>query len=456
MNIQESSPTANSPTNSGPTPPNSPGSKEHHRGTWILVLLVLVLAAGAFFLLRGKKSKPPPPPPISITVTNVEQGDIDVSVTSLGSVTPVYTASMSPRVDGQVIAVNFTEGQMVNSNDLLVEIDPGPYDAALTQATGQLQRDKALLEGANIDLKRYQAAFAKKAVPQQQVDDELALVHQDEGTVKYDEGQVESAKVNLAYCYIRAPFAGRVGLRLVDPGNVVHAANTNAIVVVAQLQPITVVFNVAEDYLPQIQEQMRGGQPMKRPSAEDDSSSPQIDDPAQAAPQMTVQAWDRADENIIATGKVLALNNLIDTATGTVRIKSIFDNDGLSLFPNQFVNAKLIIKTLHGLSLIPTYAIQQSPDGAFVYVVTNETVTTNGTTTNYDTVTMRTISPGTADGNTTSILQGLQPGEVIALDNFNKLGEGVKVAPRQQENGGGRKHKGGGQRKKPDDSKDSS
>jgi multidrug efflux system membrane fusion protein len=460
MNIQESSPTANSPTNSGPPPSDSPGSKEHHRGTWVLVLLVIVLAAGAFFLLRGKRPKPPPLPPVSITVTNVERGDIDVSVTSLGSVTPVYTASMSPRVDGQVIAVNFTEGQMVSSNDLLVEIDPGPYDAALTQATGQLQRDKALLEGANVDLKRYQAAFVKKAVPQQQVDDQLALVHQDEGTVKFDEGQVESAKVNLAYCYIRAPFAGRVGLRLVDPGNVVHAADTNAIVVVAQLQPITVVFSVAEDYLPQIQEQMRGGQPMKRPSAEDDSSSPQIDDPAQAAPpQMTVQAWDRADENIIDTGKVLALNNLIDTATGTLRIKSIFDNTDLSMFPNQFVNAKLIIKTLHGLSLIPTFAIQQSPDGSFVYVVTNETVTTNGMTTNYETVTMRTITPGAVDGNTTSVLRGLQAGEVIALDNFNKLGEGVKVAPRQPEDeakSGGGKHKGGGHKKKPDDSKDSS
>ena len=431
--------------------------KEHHWGTWILVLLVIVLGVGAFILLHGKKPKTPPPPPVSITVTNVQKGDIAVSVTSLGSVQPVYTATMSPRVDGQILTVNYTEGQMVVSNDLLAVIDPGPYQATLTQATGQLQRDKALLEGAKVDLDRFQAAMAKNAIPKQQYDDQLALVHQDEGTVKYDEGQVESAKVQLGYAYIHAPFSGRVGLRLIDPGNVVHAADTNAMVVVAQLEPITVVFNVAEDYLPQIQEQMQAGNSNAEPSIADDPT-PEAEQSAHAGHQMTVEAWDRAIENKIATGKVLALNNLIDTATGTVRLKAIFDNTNLSLFPNQFVNAKLIIKTLHGLSLIPTYAIQQSPDGAFVYLVTNSIVTTNGMTTNYTTVTMRAITPGTVDGNTTSVMQGLEPGEVIALDNFNKLGEGVKVAPRQPEDEtqpGGAKHKGGSHKKKTDDAKDS-
>jgi multidrug efflux system membrane fusion protein len=386
---------------------------------------------GAFFLLRGKKPKPPAPPPVSITVTNVQQGDINIAVSSLGSVQPVYTAAISPRVDGQVITVNYTEGQMVASNDLLAVIDPGPYQAALTQATGQLERDKALLEGAKIDLDRYQAAYVKKAIPKQQVDDQLALVHQDEGTVKFDEGQVTNANVQLAYCYIRAPFAGRVGLRLVDPGNVVHAANTNAMVVVAQLQPITVVFNVAEDYLPQIEQQMKAGH------------------------EMTVEAWDRAIENKLATGKVLALDNMINRSTGTVGVKAIFDNEDFSLFPYQFVNANLIIQTLHGMSLVPTYAIQYNPEGEFVYVVTNNTVTTNGTVTQYQTVTMRNITLGTSDGNVTSVPQGLEPGEVIALNNFNKLGEGVKVAPRQpaaDTQAGGAEHKG---KKKPDDSKDS-
>jgi multidrug efflux system membrane fusion protein len=457
MNTPQTAPNANAPSEEtgkpAPPPAKPPGPKKRHWGTLILVLLVVVLGIGAFFLLRGKKPKPPPPPPVSITVTKVQKGNIDVAVSSLGSVLPVYTASMSPRVDGQVVAVNFTEGQMVNSNDLLVEIDPGPYEAALTEATGQLERDKALLEGVNVDLKRYQAAFVKKAIPQQQVDDEVALVHQDEGTVKYDEGQVASAKVQLAYCYLRAPFSGRVGLRLVDPGNVVHAADTNAIVVVAQLQPITVIFNVAEDYLPQIQEQLHAGQQTNDPSIDEDASAPRIEEPTATSRKMTVEAWDRANENKIATGKVLALNNMIDTATGTVRLKAIFDNDNLSLFPNQFVNAKLIIQTLHGLSLIPTDAIQHNPEGAFVYVLTNSPDSTN------QSVTMRNITPGTTDGNVTSVPQGLKPGEVIALDNFNKLGEGVKVAPRPPANAteaNQRKHTGESYGKKPGDSKDDS
>jgi membrane fusion protein, multidrug efflux system len=442
------------PKSPAPTAAGQPAGKENHWGTLILVLLVVVLGIGALIVFRAKKPRPPAPPPVSITVTNVQKGDIEVAVSSLGSVQPIYTATMSPRVDGQVMTVNYTEGQMVASNDLLAVIDPGPYQAALTEATGQLARDKALLEGANVDLRRYQDAYEKRAIAKQQVDDQLALVHQDEGTVKYDEGQVESAKVQLDYAYIHAPFAGRVGLRLIDPGNVVHAAATNAMVIVTQLQPITVVFNVAEDYLPQIQEQLQAGDQTSDPSMATDAS-PEMQQPVPAGHQMTVEAWDRADENKIATGKVLALDNLIDTATGTIRLKAIFDNANSTLFPNQFVNAKLIIKTLHGLSLVPTYAIQQAPDGAFVYVMTNTTVTTNGMTTNYQAVTMRTVVPGTTDGTVTAIQQGLEPGEVIALDNFNKLGEGTKVVARQPEDNGAGKHKGGGHSKKPDDSKDS-
>jgi membrane fusion protein, multidrug efflux system len=451
---------ANAPSgNTGqpaPPPAGQPVRKEQHWGTWLLILLVIVLGVGAFVLFSGKKPRPLVPPPVSITVTSVVKGDIEVAVSAIASVQPVYTATMSPRVDGQLITVNYTEGQMVASNDLLAVIDPGPYQAALTEADGQLERDKAILEGAKVDLGRYQEAALKNAVPKQQVDDQVALVHQDEGTVKFDEGTVESAKVQLAYAYIHAPFSGRVGLRLVDPGNVVHAATTNAIVVVAQLQPITVIFNVAEDYLPQILQQMEGTDQYAEPSIADESP-PQIQQP-QTGHEMTVEAWDRDNKNKIATGKVLALNNLIDTATGTVRLKAIFDNTNLALFPNQFVNAKLIVKTLHGLSLVPTYAIQQSPDGAFVYVVTNTTVTTNGMTTNYQAVTMRTITPGTVDGDTTAVTQGLQPGEVIALDNFNKLGEGIKVAPRQpsdETQPGGGKHKGGAYGKKPDEAKES-
>jgi len=434
MNTPQTAPPTNAPSGTAVKPAAPPASHESDWGMWLLIIVVIALSLIAFIFFRGKKTKPPMPPPIAISATNVLKGDIVVAVKALGTVQPVYTASISPRVDGQVITVNYTEGQMVASNDLLAVIDPGPYDALLTEAAGQLARDKALLEGAKIDLDRYQAAYLKNAIPKQQYDDELALVHQDEGTVKFDQGQFTNAQVQLAYCYIRAPFAGRVGLRLVDPGNVVHAANTNAMVIVAQLQPITVYFNVAEDYLPQIQQQLKG---------ED---------------AMTVEAWDRADENKIAAGTVLALDNLIDSATGTVRIKASFDNNDLSLFPNQFVNAKLIIQTLHDQNLVPTFAIQQNPEGSFVYVITNNTVTTNGMTTNYQSVTMRNITPGAVDGATTAVTHGLEPGEIIALDNFNKLGEGVKIVIHQPGNesseAGGGKHKGGAHGKKPDAAKD--
>lgn len=423
------------------TPPGDRESSEHHHSwmPWIILLAVLVLGFFVFrFVFTPKKPKTPVAPPVSITVTNVQTGDIDVAVSSLGSVTPIYTATISPRVDGQVLAVNYSEGQMVSSNDLLALIDPGPYQSQVTAASGQLARDKAVLEGAKVDLERYKAAATKKAIPQQQVDDQLALVHQDEGVIRLDEGNLENAQVNLAYCYIRAPFSGRVGLRLIDPGNIVHAANTNAMVVVAQLQPITVIFNVAEDYLPQIQAQLKTGK------------------------QMAVEAWDRSNEHKLSSGTVLALNNMIDTATGTIRIKALFTNEDMALFPNQFVNARLIIQVLTHRSLVPTYAIQHNPEGAFLYVVTNGVETlTNGATTNVFGVTMRNITPGVTDGNTTAITDGVQPGDIIALDNFNKLGEGTKVIPRHgdgagQAGGAGGKRGGGQHKKKTDDSKDGS
>ena len=430
--MAEQVPTPEKPGSPTIAPTEEPPTRKRHTWLWVVIVLIVACLLALPLLLR-KKTVVRLPPPVTISATNAVKGDIDVFVWGLGAVTPIYTAMVSPRVDGQIISVNYTEGQLVTTNDLLAEIDPAPYQAMVVQAEGQLARDKALLEGAKIDLDRYQTAYVKKAVPKQQVDDQLALVHQDEGTVKFDEGQVDNAKVQLAYCYIRAPFAGRVGLRLVDPGNVVHAANTNAMAVIAQLQPITVVFSPEEDVLPQIQRQLKAGHPM------------------------AVEAWDRAIENKLATGRVLALNNMIDAATGTVRLKAIFDNEDFSLFPNQFVNARLIIQTLHGMSLVPTFAIQHNPQGEFVYVVTNNTVTTNGTATHYQTVTMRNITVGTADGNVTAVPQGLEPGEVIALDNFNKLGEGIKVAARQPADdtqAGGGKHK-GSHKKKPDDSKDS-
>ena len=338
---------------------------------------------------------------------------------------------ISARVDGQLLSVNYTEGQLVTTNDLLAEIDPGPYQAMEIQAEGQLARDKALLEGAKIDLGRYQDAYAKKAIPKQQVDDQLALVHQDEGTVKYDQGQLDNAKVQLAYCSIHAPIAGRVGLRLVDPGNVIHAANTNALVVVAQLQPITVIFSVDQKYLPAIQRQLRAGH------------------------KMTVEAWDEYQQEKLATGTFLTTDTLIDLTTSTIRIKALFANQDVALFPNQFVNAKLIIDTLSNVTLIPTAAIQRNPQGAFVYVVSRqEASATNQAGTvaaNQGVVAMREITEGVAEPETASV-EGLEPGEVIATDNFNKLADGMKVNLRQPL-GEGQKGAGGNKKHRPDKDK---
>jgi multidrug efflux system membrane fusion protein len=407
--MAENPPTFPNPGSPPTTPAEQQSIKKHHTWLWVVIVLIVACLAALPFLLR-KKTPVRQPPPVAISTTNAVKGDIDQVVWGLGTVTPIYTAMVSPRVDGQLISVNYTEGQIVTTNDLLAEIDPGPYQAMVVEAEGQLARDKALLEGAKIDLGRYQEAYVKKAIPKQQVDDQLALVHQDEGTVKFDQGQLDNAKVQLAYCSIHAPIAGRAGLRLVDPGNVVHAANTNAVVVIAQLQPITVIFSLSEKYLPAIQRQLRAGH------------------------KMTVEAWDEVQKEKLATGTFLTTDTMIDTTTGTIRIKALFDNKDMSLFPNQFVNPKLIIDTLSNVTLIPTASIQRNPEGAFVYVVSNQVVNvTNKTgtaTTNQTMVAMRAITEGVADPDITSI-EGLDPGEVIATDNFNKLGDGMKVNLRQ-------------------------
>jgi multidrug efflux system membrane fusion protein len=416
--MAENAPTSGNPPSPPITPAEQHPARKRHIWLWVVIVLIVACLAALPFLLR-KKTPVRQPPPVTISTTNAVKGDIDQIVWALGGVTPVYTAMVSPRVDGQLISVNYTEGQIVTTNDLLAEIDPGPYQALVVEAEGQLARDKALLEGAKIDLGRYQDAYVKKAIPKQQVDDQLALVHQDEGTVKFDQGQLDNAKVQLAYCFIHAPIAGRTGLRLIDPGNVVHAANSNAVVVIAQLQPITVIFSPSEDYLPAIQRQLQAGH------------------------EMTVEAWDRAQTNKLATGTFLTLDNLIDTGTGTIRIKARFDNKDMALFPNQFVNAKLIVDTLSNVTLIPTAAIQRNPQGAFVYVVTNQEVNVTNKTgtvvTNQTVVAMSTITEGVTDADTTSV-EGLEPGAVIATDNFNKLGDGMKVTLRQQ---GGQRKKGG-------------
>jgi multidrug efflux system membrane fusion protein len=373
----------------------------HRRPMWPWIVLILAGLGVVFLVTRYKanssnasKAAAPAPRAVPVTTTTATKGDIGVYISALGSVTPVYTVSVTSRVQGQIMKVAYREGQMVRKGDLLLEIDPRPYEAALTQAEGLLAHDQAVLAEARIDYERYKSAYSRNAIPKQQLDDQEQTVLQDEGTVKNDEGNLENAKVNLTYTQITSPIDGRVGLRLVDPGNIVQANGTNALLVVTQLQPITVIFSVAEDYLPQIQQHLVHGQ------------------------RMPVDAFDRDQNKKLASGSLLTLDNQIDTTTGTVKLKAIFDNTHFELFPNQFVNARLLVDTQRGVTLIPTAAIQRNAQGAFVYVITAG-----------DTATMRAITVGTTDGNTTAV-EGVNPGEIVVVSGFDKLQDRAKVASR--------------------------
>lgn len=399
------------PSDRSPTAPvqPAPGRKHHHR-IWLVVLVLLVLVllvVGGGFIWRhhGQSVSPTPTPsaggrggtgPIMVSTATAQSGNIGVYVNGLGVVTPLSTISVNSRVEGQITKVYYQEGQMVHLGDPLLDIDPGPNQAALTEAKGQLARDSALLDDAKLDLERYQEAFASNAIPKQQLDTQVATVHQDEGTVELDQGQLDNAKVQLAYCHITAPISGRVGLRLVDAGNIVQAGSSN-LVVITELQPISVIFNVAEDDLPQIQAQLRAGN------------------------TLPVDAFDRAQTKKLATGTLETLDNQIDPTTGTVKFRAIFTNDDESLFPNQFVNARLLVNTLEGVTLLPNTAIQRNADSAFVYLLQSDQ--TN------QTVTMQTITVGTTDGNVSAV-QGIDPGTVVVADNFNKLTDGAKVTVR--------------------------
>lgn len=392
-----------------PTPPDHqlPSStspveppKKKKRRQWLWILILLLIFAGIFYLvLRKGNSKPTAAAggrrgafggPVTLTVATAKQGDIGVYLNAIGTVTPVYTATIYNQVTGVVQAVHYREGQMVHKGDPLVDIDPRQYQANVDTAAGNLERDTNLLAQAKMDLDRYQAAWARNAIAKQTLDDQEKTVLQDEGLVKADQGTLEFDKVQLSYCHITAPFTGRVGLRLVDPGNLVQSSGSTALAVVAQIEPITVVFTLAEDYLDQVLTQIRQHQ------------------------ALTVEAWDRSQENKLDTGKLTALDNQIDTTTGTVKLRATFNNKQDILFPNQFVNTRLLVETEHNVTLIPTNAIQHNGDVAFVYLIVN------GKKPNQKTAKVQNVKPGTSDGGMTAVT-GINPGDMVATSSFEKL-----------------------------------
>jgi membrane fusion protein, multidrug efflux system len=378
-------------------PPEHPSGTKHH--PWVWLILVVVLGAASYWMYHqyeaGKSAKKTTAVhgfgavPISTGV--VQKGDIGVYVEGLGSVTPIATDSIVSRVQGQIVAIHYREGQMVHKGDPLIDIDPRPYEALLTQVQGQLARDEATLAQARIDLDRYRAALARNAISQQQVYDQEQLVEQDQGTVKNDQGAVDNAKVNLDYCHITSPIDGRVGLRLVDAGNMVQANGATALVVVTQLQPITVIFSVAEDYLPEIQKQLRTGR------------------------KMVVQAYDRTAETLLETGSLLTIDNQVDPTTGTIKMRAIFANPDSMLFPNQFVNARLLVDTKQNVNLVPTAAVQRNAQGPFLYVIKDKTAS------------MVAVTLGTTNADE-SAETGVAAGATIAVSGFDKLQDGAKVA----------------------------
>jgi membrane fusion protein, multidrug efflux system len=380
-----------------PTPPR-------HKIVRVIVWIVLlaIFAVGFLLVLRHHDETTKAPSrrgagggPVALTVATATKGNIGVYLDAIGTVTPVYTASITSQVTGPVIAVHFTEGQIVGKGAPLVDIDPRPFQATLLQAQGTLERDEAILAQATMDRDRYRDAWARNAIPKQTLDDQEKIVLQDAGTVKNDQGTVAFDQVQLGYCHITAPIAGRVGLRLVDPGNVVQSSGSATLAVITQLQPITVIFTIPEDNLGQVQPRL------------------------QQRAKLPVDAYDRAALKKIASGTLLTLDNQIDTTTGTVKARATFDNKNNSLFPNEFVNTRLLVNTLQGATIIPSSAIQHNGNVSFVYVIQDNTAH------------QRNVKPGVSEGMNTEVT-GINPGDVVANSSFDKLQDKAKIVVSKQ------------------------
>ena len=384
-----------------------PTSPPRLRRRWgVVLLMVCLIAIGAYIFFSigqsrsAKKGQSPVTPMVPVIALEAKKADFNLYISGLGSVTPLNTVTVRTRVDGQLMEVLFREGQIVSSGDLLAKIDPRPFEAQLTQAEGQMARDQALLKNAQLDLQRFRLLLAKAVIPKQQADTQEALVHQYEGAVKADQGQIDNAKLQLVYCHITAPISGRVGLRLVDPGNIVHANDPNGLVVITQLQPIAVIFPIPEDNLPQVLARLKAGD------------------------HLPVEAYDREMRQKLAVGSLLTADNQIDPTTGTVRLKAMFPNQKNELFPNQFVNARLLVDVRRQAVVVPASAIQRGPQGTFVYVVKADR-----------TATIRPVGVGEIQGGEASIKTGLSPGELVVVDGQDRLREGTRVDLRPESGG---------------------
>lgn len=387
-----------------PRQPEPPPRPRRAIYSWLWFLILAGLAYGGFRYYQASQQKQQAASaaqaaklsnrPVSVVTTTVTTGDIPIYLRGLGSVTAFNTVSVKSRVDGQLTAVHYTEGQSVKQGDLLGEIDPRPFQVQLAQAEGQLAKDEAQLTDAQANLARYQALWNEKVIAKQQLDTQAAAVGQSQGVIESDKASIDNAKLQLTYAKITAPISGRIGLRLVDVGNVVHASDPNGIAVISQLQPITVLFNIPADNLQPILQKLRGGV------------------------KLNVGAYDRDDRNKIATGTLLTVDNQIDQSTGTSRLKAVFPNTDNALFPNQFVNCRLLLETRHGAVIVPASAIQKGPQGNYVYVVADGKAT------------VRPITTGTVEGDNVEIAQGLKADEIIVIEGQDKLQDGSKVDTR--------------------------
>jgi membrane fusion protein, multidrug efflux system len=389
-------------------PPKTLSSEppRHRHRLWIWILLLMLLAAGAFYhwSIRGplssgtgksgrQKGQGPNAGAAPVDAVKAVKGNIGVYVTGLGAVTSIYTVTVKTQVNGQLLQVLYKEGDMVQKGGKLAEIDPRPYQALLTQYEGQQIRDQALLDNARVDQTRYETLVKQNAVPEQQLATQIALVKQAEGTMKNDQGLIEGVKVDLIYCNITAPISGRIGLRLVDPGNIVQTTDTTGLLVIVQLQPISVIFTIAEDQLPPVLAKYLAGE------------------------HLPVDAFDRDMKKKLASGSLTTIDNEIDQTTGTVKLRATFDNSHNQLFPNQFVNAHLLQQEKHGVVLVPSAAVQRNSQATYLFVVKPDS-----------TVTVRQVKTGTSDDKNTEIVSGVEEGDVLVLSGVDKLQEGSKVA----------------------------